>query len=178
MDKDKTIFSKRLYRQNCVKTKIGSGENAENIFVKDLRIFHQVDLSDIIIIDNSVLSFAIHLDNGIPILPFNDNKNDNELLILANYLKELSNCKDIHVANRKYMKYNYQPKDESPSASEDDNKNKSNKSIKSLVASEITDDSCVSDNNDLEFSYSYCDDDHSKANLLKKNFLEFKKNFR
>ena len=41
-----------------------------------------VEPKKIIIVDNSILSFAFHIDNGIPILPFYDNKDDNELIFL------------------------------------------------------------------------------------------------
>ena len=111
---DEVFFSQRLYRNNCIKTKIGSDCG----WVKDLRIFHRVSLKDIIIVDNSLLSFALHVDNGIPILPFYDNKNDYELEILAEYLKTLSIADDIRNENRKFMKF-YQ---DTSSASEDDNK--------------------------------------------------------
>jgi CTD small phosphatase-like protein 2 len=36
-------------------------------------------LKDILIIDNSCLSFAFNIDNGIPIVPFYDDNNDQEL---------------------------------------------------------------------------------------------------
>ena len=82
----KSYFKYRLYRHNCVKL------NSENgtIYVKDLRIIKNVPLSNMIIIDNSVLSFAFHLNNGIPILPFYSNKEDYEMVFLKNYLTKLS----------------------------------------------------------------------------------------
>jgi CTD small phosphatase-like protein 2 len=40
-----------------------------------------------IIIDNNALSFAFNVNNGIPILPFFDDKNDEELRHLVYYLK-------------------------------------------------------------------------------------------
>ena len=42
--------------------------DGKTFYIKDLRIFEDVSLSDMVIIDNSVLSFAFHLNNGIPIL--------------------------------------------------------------------------------------------------------------
>ena len=54
----------RLYRQHCVETNYG--------LIKDLRIVKNRDLKDMIIVDNSALSFAFHVKNGIPILPFFD----------------------------------------------------------------------------------------------------------
>ena len=75
----------------------------EQIYVKDLRIFRNVDLKDIIIIDNSVLSFIFHMDNGIPILPFYDNKKDIELTFLVEYLKQLSRYENLGEQNRKFI---------------------------------------------------------------------------
>jgi len=95
-----TFFSYRLYRNNCLKVKVDD----ESIYVKDLRIFKGISLLDIIIIDNSVLSFSFQLDNGIPILPFYDNKDDNELQVLTNYLNHLSKIPDIRMENKKFMK--------------------------------------------------------------------------
>lgn len=40
-----------------------------------------------VLVDNSVLSFAMQLENGIPILPFYVNRADEELLHLVYYLK-------------------------------------------------------------------------------------------
>ena len=62
----------RLYRQHCVETNYG--------LIKDLRIVGNRDLKDMIIVDNSALSFAFHVRNGIPILPFYDDQFDEELL--------------------------------------------------------------------------------------------------
>jgi hypothetical protein len=60
-----------------------------------------------IIIDNSVLSFAFQLDNGIPILPFYDNKEDNELKFLMNYLNNIASVNDLRSENKKCIKMDY-----------------------------------------------------------------------
>ena len=57
-----------------------------------------------VIIDNSVLSFAYHIDNGIPIVPYYEGEEDSELPILAYYLSTIYNDKDLREANRKYIK--------------------------------------------------------------------------
>jgi hypothetical protein len=65
-------------------------------YVKDLKIVEDIyDLKDVVIIDNSVLSFAYHLDNGIPISPFYDSKNDTELLDIADFLVKYADENDI-----------------------------------------------------------------------------------
>ena len=53
------------------------------------------------IVDNAVYSFGFQLDNGIPILPFYDDKNDEEMLHLVYYLKCLSQFGDVREQNRK-----------------------------------------------------------------------------
>jgi len=100
----KTLFAHRLYRNSCIKTK---SDTSEDVYVKDLRIFKGFDLSKIVIIDNSILSFSFQLENGIPILPFKDNKNDNEFPILVNYLNHLASVDDVRLENKKYLKLNH-----------------------------------------------------------------------
>lgn len=72
----------------------------EGYYVKDLRIFKNWQLSDIVIIDNSAYSFAFHIDNGIPIIPYYDDKQDEEMLHLMQYLISLAQGKDIREQNR------------------------------------------------------------------------------
>lgn len=62
-----------LYRESCIKTENPTGGY---IYVKDLRIFKNFDLKDIVIVDNAVYSFKNQLENGIPILPFRDDRLD------------------------------------------------------------------------------------------------------
>lgn len=54
------------------------------MYVKDLRIFeHCRRMEDIVIVDNAVYSFGFQLENGIPIIPFYEDKEDEELLHLT-----------------------------------------------------------------------------------------------
>lgn len=46
------------------------------VFIKDLRIIEGYELSDIVIVDNSLLSFALQPDNGIPISSYFFNPQD------------------------------------------------------------------------------------------------------
>lgn len=64
--------------------------------MKDLRILG-VDLKDVVLVDNSTYSFAFQLDNGIPILPFYNDRNDDELLHLTNYLEAIADSDDMRV---------------------------------------------------------------------------------
>ena len=92
-----------MYRDNCIKINI----DKETVYVKDLRIIKNVHRRDIILVDYSVLSFGIQLENGIPITPYYDNINDSELKVLNNYLAHLSTVDDIRDENRKYIKLEY-----------------------------------------------------------------------
>jgi CTD small phosphatase-like protein 2 len=56
------------------------------VYIKDLRVFKNRDLKDMIIVDNAVYSFGAQLSNGIPITPFKDDKDDREFVCLMNYI--------------------------------------------------------------------------------------------
>ena len=64
-------------------------------YIKDLRIFKGVALKDIVIIDNSVLSFALHMNNGVPILPYYSGEEEDELRYLRKLLLKLAEYEDI-----------------------------------------------------------------------------------
>lgn len=90
LDKDKKLFHYRLYRQHCAKYD-------KNIYIKDLRVLGR-DLKNVVIVDNAPYSFASQLENGYPIIPFYDSKEDIELLTLATYLKSIKDLEDVRVA--------------------------------------------------------------------------------
>jgi len=53
-------------------------------------------------VDNAVYSFGYQLDNGIPIIPYYDDKdNDEELMHLVYYFNCIYTSSDIRVQNRK-----------------------------------------------------------------------------
>jgi CTD small phosphatase-like protein 2 len=93
IDPNNEYIEHRLYRQHCVLTE-------EGYYVKDMRIFGDRDLADIVIIDNSVYSFAFQIDNGIPIIPFYNDKADEEMLHLIYYLNCLAGFDDVRDQNR------------------------------------------------------------------------------
>jgi Dullard-like phosphatase family protein len=103
LDPEKELIQYRLYRHNCVRVKM---EN-DFIYVKDMRIFENVEMKNMTIIDNSALSFAFQLENGIPILPFYNNKDDNELTFLTHYLLHIAKSDDLREENRKSLKLDY-----------------------------------------------------------------------
>ncbi|CAK81167.1 unnamed protein product (macronuclear) [Paramecium tetraurelia] len=99
LDPQKTLFSHSLYRDNCIMTTGG-------MYTKDLRIFNR-SLSQLVLVDNASYSYAWQLDNGIPIIPFYDNKEDRELELLLKYLKGMQNCKDVREYNRNHLRLQY-----------------------------------------------------------------------
>lgn len=72
--------------------------------MKDLRIIRNRSLSDIVLIDNSVYSFAYQVENGVPIIPFYDDKNDDELYHLMSYMQAILECEDVRVHNQECFK--------------------------------------------------------------------------
>ncbi len=72
LDPNHEYIHHRLFRDNCVQTE-------EGIYIKDLRIFKGRNLKDIILVDNAAYSFGYQIENGIPIIPYYDNKEDREL---------------------------------------------------------------------------------------------------
>lgn len=93
LDPNKTLFAKRLFRSSCIHTDNG-------LYIKDLRVLN-CDLNSTVIVDNSILSFAFQLDNGIPIIPFYDDKEDNILPKIKDYIQGLAGSPDVREINRK-----------------------------------------------------------------------------
>ena len=100
LDPDHTLIQARFYRQSCYRT------TNPDLYVKDLRIFHQKSLADIVLVDNSVYSFAFQLDNGVPIVNYYQDPNDEEMLHLQYYLDCLKDCEDVRVKNREAFQLN------------------------------------------------------------------------
>ena len=101
LDPNKEYFNYRLYQNHCYKFII----NNKVYFTKDLNIFKGIcDLKDIVVVDCSVLGFGFFLDNGIPIIPFYDSKEDVELKLLSYYLVCISSNNDLRLALKRDMK--------------------------------------------------------------------------
>jgi CTD small phosphatase-like protein 2 len=58
-------------------------------------IEEQRDLKNVIIVDNSVFSFMLHLTNWIPVTDFTGDKKDMTFIMLTHYLKSLLHVNDI-----------------------------------------------------------------------------------
>jgi Dullard-like phosphatase family protein len=125
IDREHKYIHHRLYREHCY-------PYSNNIYLKDLRILGR-DLKNVVVVDNSPYAFAMQLDNGYPIQPFYDRRDDTELEQLTAYLLEIKNAGDVRLELRdkfrlremidtdigKYIKF-YQPCNSDISASASD----------------------------------------------------------
>jgi Dullard-like phosphatase family protein len=90
LDPNGDLFSLRLYRQHCIKR--------DNFFIKDLRVITNLDLNKTVLIDNSIISFAFQINNGIPIHEFtgmHEEANDQELLYMVQFLEDAFLGEDV-----------------------------------------------------------------------------------
>lgn len=56
-----------------------------------------------LLVDNAAYSFAFQLENAVPILPFYDDKNDEQLLHLLEFFNEIHDKKDMREECRKHF---------------------------------------------------------------------------
>jgi len=80
------IMPHRLFREACIQYN-GS-------YVKDLRRLGR-NIKDIIIVDNSPVSFSLQPENALPIKSWFDDMNDRELFDLAIILEEINKFDDV-----------------------------------------------------------------------------------
>ena len=100
IDPERKIIKKRMYRQDCIQV--------QDFFVKDLDVFIDREKENIVIVDNSIMSFAFDLDNGVPIQSFMGNEEeDKELLFLISFLEEAFYTQDVRPSIREAFKLSY-----------------------------------------------------------------------
>ena len=95
IDPDRQLFKHIVPRKHCVKI--------DDMYIKPLKALGR-DIRRTVIVDNSSFCFCKELGNGIPIVPFFDNKNDLELLMLLGYLEQLESVSDVREFNKKHFK--------------------------------------------------------------------------
>ena len=99
LDPENKLIKFRLYRNNCISFN-------DSFNVKDLRIFKGVDLKNVILLDNSMYSFATQLKNGILINSFYYDKNDTELYNVLGYLLNfILPAEDIREVNEQFFNF-------------------------------------------------------------------------
>lgn len=107
LDPHEQYIEHRLFRDSCVVTE-------EGVHIKDLRVIGNRNIKDVILIDNAAYSFGFQIENGIPIIPFYDNKADQELRHLIPYLKFLSSVEDLREINRQTFRLHQYAHHETP----------------------------------------------------------------
>ncbi|KAM0808604.1 putative NLI interacting factor-like phosphatase-domain-containing protein [Seiridium cardinale] len=86
LESERKYFTARYYRQHCT--------FRHGAFIKDLSSI-EPDLSKVMILDNSPLSYMFHQDNAIPIQGWINDPTDNDLLHLVPLLEGLQYVSDV-----------------------------------------------------------------------------------
>lgn len=86
IDPRRKLLKYRLYREDCL---LMCGH-----YLKDISRLGR-DLAQVVIMDNSVAAFAMHLDNGIPISTWIEDVNDIELSKAEAILQHVKECPDV-----------------------------------------------------------------------------------
>ncbi|KAI1778238.1 NLI interacting factor-like phosphatase-domain-containing protein [Hypoxylon cercidicola] len=86
LESERKFFSGRYYRQHCT--------FRHGAFIKDLSSI-EPDLSKVMILDNSPLSYMFHQDNAIPIQGWINDPTDNDLLHLVPLFEGLQYVSDV-----------------------------------------------------------------------------------
>ena len=104
LDPTNTVISHLLDRQFCFNPNNSIGKQNKLPYIKDLRKLNR-DLSQTVLLDNSIYCFWYQINNGIPIVSYNTEKQDDtELLKVENYLMKLIKVADVRIKNREYFK--------------------------------------------------------------------------
>lgn len=96
LDPDDNIFQLFLTKESCLYLKGGKS-------IKNLSIYKGINPKDLILVDNFASAYALHPQNGVPVLPFYgvSTKGDQELKFLLDFLEELKEVEDVRpVINR------------------------------------------------------------------------------
>lgn len=97
LDPKKLYISGILSREHCFRTSSGK-------FIKNLDAIKNRSLKNMVLVDDSVYSYALQINNGVPILRWKNNKNDEELKYLFEYLLKMHSSSDVREFNRKHFK--------------------------------------------------------------------------
>ena len=100
IDPENTIFKKRLYRDSCLK--------CDEFYIKDLDVIMDRKKENMIIVDNSIMSFAFDLANGVPINSYmGDDPQDKHLLYLYSFCEQAFYYDDVRKACDESFKLRY-----------------------------------------------------------------------
>ena len=91
LDPTASLISHRLYRDSCIE--VGP------LLLKDARVFQDLAVRDVLIVDNSALGFAFQRGNGVPVNSWTGQEDDEELLALTRYLTVFERLADVRTLN-------------------------------------------------------------------------------
>ncbi|ESQ33901.1 hypothetical protein EUTSA_v10009586mg [Eutrema salsugineum] len=97
LDKNRVI-SQRLYRDSCTEM---SGR-----YAKDLSLVARTDLGSVLLVDDNPFSYSLQPENGVPIKPFVDDMEDQELMKLAEFFDECYHYEDLRDAASEFLSNN------------------------------------------------------------------------
>ncbi|KAJ3004420.1 hypothetical protein HKX48_001232, partial [Thoreauomyces humboldtii] len=80
------VVTHRLFRESCI--------HLRGNYVKDLSMLGR-DLKDVLILDNSPASYALHVSNAVPVSSWFNDPNDTELADLVPFLEDLRAVDDV-----------------------------------------------------------------------------------
>ncbi|KAK4347321.1 hypothetical protein RND71_033660 [Anisodus tanguticus] len=86
LDPDGKLISRRAYRESCI--------FSDGSYTKDLTVLG-VDLTKVVIVDNSPQVFRLQVNNGIPIKSWFDDPSDSALISLLPFLETLADADDV-----------------------------------------------------------------------------------
>ncbi|CAA0254823.1 putative protein-serine/threonine phosphatase [Arabidopsis thaliana] len=89
LDKNRVI-SQRLYRDSCTEM--------NGRYAKDLSLVAKNDLGSVLLVDDNPFSYSLQPDNGVPIKPFVDDMEDQELMKLAEFFDGCYQYEDLRDA--------------------------------------------------------------------------------
>lgn len=92
------LFDFRLYGDSCVNL-------GEGILTKDLRVLNPRPTDRVLIVDNNLYCYGLNLSQGVPVLPFTGDQEDQELPRLAGYLEFLAALDSPGEFNQYYFGY-------------------------------------------------------------------------
>ena len=92
LDPTGELIQHRFYRGSCVRTEGGE-------YIKDLRVFKNIELKNILLVDNAAYSFGLQLANGIPIASFKEDPEDQEFDYLIPHLETCAQYDDVRKFN-------------------------------------------------------------------------------
>jgi hypothetical protein len=96
LDPKQKIFRAAFFRDSCVRV----GDQ----IIKDLRIFQDRKISDLILIDDDLTNSAYQINNFYPIPPFTGEEDDFHLVVLSQYLRTIQHSKDLRNDNRTHFR--------------------------------------------------------------------------